>query len=181
MLLASKENCESVINMDLLNDKDNLEDLIARFLVAEMATKVFAMLIVVDQSLATMAKILVFGNDGNRQKPVSLEDKGTGRNLQGAMNCSVNSLLRRSKSAVNNFVSSGNMSWWVSAEDSAKHVTNSAVHAFADSIGLRVLCSSRDQLDPINIKHRLKWNVSKFSARVMNDVKRARVRRKPFF
>jgi hypothetical protein len=151
--------------VDLLNDKgtngtflkscrivDNLEDLIARFVVVE-AMKVFATVIVVNQSLATMANMIVVGNDGNRQKHVSFEDKGTGRNLQGAMNGSANSVLRRSKSAVNDFVSFGDISWWVSAEDSAKHVANSAVHAFADSIGLRVLCSSRDRLDPVDVEH----------------------------
>jgi hypothetical protein len=108
-----------------------------------------------------------------------LTDKGTGKKLQGTMNCSANSVLRGRKSAVDDFVSFGDISWWMSAEDSAKHVANSAVHVFADSLGLRVLCSSRDQLDPIDIKHRLKGNAGKFSAPIMNDAKRARVRRKP--
>jgi hypothetical protein len=165
--VVGTENCESAINVDLLNGKGtdgtflkscrivkNLEDLvIAGFVVVEAATKVFATVIVNDQSLATMVKIIVVGNDGNRQKHVSFEDKGTGRNLQGAMNGSANSVLRRNKSAINDFVSIGNIARWVSAEDSVKHVANSAVHAFTDSIGLRVLCSSRDRLDPVDVEH----------------------------
>jgi hypothetical protein len=105
--------------MDLLNDKgtngtfykscrivDNLEDLIAWFIVAEEVAAKVAMVIVINQSLGMMAKIVVVGNIGNRQKHVLLKDKGTGRNLQGAMNCSANiSALGRSKSAVYAFVS----------------------------------------------------------------------------
>jgi hypothetical protein len=78
------------------------------------------------------------------------------------------------KIAVNDLVSFGGISWLMSAaDDSVKHVTNSDVHAFTNSIGLRVLHSSRDWLDPIDVvKHGLKGNADEFSAWVMKDVKR---------
>jgi hypothetical protein len=89
--IVGTENCEGAINTNLLDNKrtngallksgrivDNLEDLIAWFIIAEAAAKVFAAVIFVDQGLTTIAKIIVVGNDWNRQKHVSLKDKSTG-------------------------------------------------------------------------------------------------------
>ncbi len=89
--------------------------------------------------------IIVVGDDWDRQKHLSLKDTGTRRNLQGATDGSANGVLCRGKGAIDNFVSLGDIFWRVSANHGAKHVANSAVHAFADSFGLRVICSSRDR------------------------------------
>lgn len=87
--------------------------------------------------------------------------------------------LRSSEHRIDEIEGCRNIVWRLVVEGSSKHVTNSAMQTFTDSIALRVLDGRRHRLDAQMNQQGLELGTDKFGAGVVDATQRARVTAEP--